>query len=272
MRFRLVIGLLALAGASVPAPARAGVEVVQVASLSQDQVVVQRANGDLWRLALDQDCRSLSGYPGHRVLIHSAVAFPGPAPRILIPEWDLTCRTLRADSVGHRAPPTAPEVPAQGLRAMRDALEQLGYNCGPLQEHGWTADAADAFARYRASRRLDATPNGLKRALVALAIDTMGRRPTGTGLRRSRAISDQSDDLVEFLWSGGNVVCGEPTFLRTVAPDRSYFALGDGTVWDVESGQRSAVAAWLANDGVLACSGRLINLRTGEMARASRLR
>jgi hypothetical protein len=77
---------------------------------------------------------------------------------------------------------------------------------------------------------------------------------------------------VDFLVNGGSVECGEPTFVHEVAADSSYFTFQDGTVWDVAPGQRGAVAGWFASDGVMACSGRLVNLRTGEMARAVRMR
>ena len=266
----LLVAALALLLAD---PAGAGVERVWVARGSQDEITVQRGNGDLWRLGLDRQCPALSGYASRLVLIHFAASFPGPAPRILVPELDLECRATRADSVGHRRPPAAREKPEAGLAAMRAALEGLGFNCGPLDERGWTADAAQAFTRYRESRRLEASPWGLKRAITALAIDAIGgRSPSASGLRRSQTISESVDEILDYLVNGGSAECGEPTSVRGAAPDGSYFTLVDGTVWDVEIRRRGAVAAWLASDGVMACSGRLVNLRTGEMARATRLR
>jgi hypothetical protein len=156
---------------------------------------------------------------------------------------------------------------------MRETLEGLGFNCGPLAVHGWTPAAAQAFTRYRESRRLDASSLGLKRAVMALAIDALGGRSlTASGQRRSRVIADESDEIVAYLVRGGSAECEEPTFVRGVAADSSYFTLLDGTVWEVEIRLRGPVAGWLASDGVMACGGRLVNLRTGEMARAARLR
>src|SRR5262249_52026126 len=127
------------------------------------------------------------------------------------------------------------------------------------------------FARYRESRRLDASPQGVKRAVTALAIDALGRGTSASGQRRSQAIADESAEIVDYLIKGG-AEGDEPTFVRGVAPDRSCFTLVDGGVWNVEIEGRGAGAAWLAGDGVMACGGRLMNLRTGEMARAARLR
>ena len=263
----LVVGLL------LASPAGAGVERVWVARGNQDEITVQRANGDLWRLGLDRQCPLLSGYSSRLLLIQFSVSFPGSEPRILVPELDLACRATRADSIGHRAPPVSRETPERGLAAMRETLEGLGYNCGPLAVHGWTPDAAQAFTRYRESRRLDASSQGLKRAVTALAIDALGGRSlTASGQRRSQAIADESDEIVAYLVRGGSAECEEPTFVRSVAADSSYFTLVDGSVWDVAPVQRGPVAGWFASDGVMACGGRLVNLRTGEMARARRLR
>ena len=270
MRSRIVAPLFALLLAR---PAGAAVERVWVVRGDADEITVQRANGDLWRLGLDRQCPAVGGGSSHVLLIQYAVSFPGPAPRILIPEWDMACRATRADSVGHRAPPAPGETPVRGLNAMRETLEGLGYDCGALSERGWTPDAAQAFTRYRESRRLDASAQGMKRAVVALAIDGLGgRHPTASGKRRSQAIADESDAIVAYFVTGGSIACDPPTFVRGMAADSSYFTLGDGTVWNVAPDRRGPVAGWLSSDGVMACGGRLVNLRTGDMARAARLR
>lgn len=273
MRPRNIAAVLGFLMTGPANPAGAGVEPAWVTRATQDDITVQRMNGDLWRLGLNHQCRWLSGYSRRLVLIHFAVSFPGPAPRILVPEMDLTCRATRVDSIGRRAPPAPREAPVRGLAAMHEALEGLGYDCGPLAERGWTVDAAQAFTRYRETRRLDGSPQGLRRAVTALAIDALGgRTPSGTGLRHSQAIAAEADEIVDFLVNGGSAECTQPTFVRAVAADSSSFTLVDGTVWDVAPGQRAAVAGWFASDGVMVCSGRLVNLRTGEMARAARLR
>jgi hypothetical protein len=250
----------------------AGVEPVLVRQCSEEDAVVQRFGGDLWRLLLSRRCLSLQGYVGREVLVQTRADFPGPEVLVLVPDLDLTCRVFHADFVGRAAPPPAVIRPDAGLAAMRETLEAMGYYCGPLAVHGWTFDAALAFTRYRESRRLDGTEHGLRRAVTAIAIDALGgRRPSGSGLRRSKRIAGESDEIVSFLVRGGSVECGEPTFVRGIAADSSYFTLLDGSVWDVLPARRGAVATWLAGDGVVACNGRLVNLRTGEMARATRL-
>src|SRR5262245_51575348 len=167
MRFRIVAALLALL---LVRPAAAAVERVRLVRSDADEITVQRANGDLWRLTLDRPCSQLASGWNHVLLIHYAVSFPGAGPQILVPDWDVACRATRADSVGHRPPAAQRETPEQGLGAMRETLEVMGYDCGGLSERGWTPGAAQAFTRYRESRRLDASARGLKRAVVALAI------------------------------------------------------------------------------------------------------
>ena len=112
--------------------------------------------------------------------------------------------------------------------------------------------------------------HGLKRAVTALAIDALGgKSPTASGQRRSQAIAYETDEIVDYFVTSGGAECEEPTFVRVAAGDRSSFTLVEGSVWDVEPRSREAVAGWLATDG---CGGRLVNLRTGEMARVTRLR
>src|SRR5213594_2430821 len=129
---RPILIALLLAGSAGAVPN--AVEPVLVKRCNEEEAVVQRANGDLWRLGLGHRCLPLASYSGRRVLVRAGVVFPGPEPHVLVPELDLDCRVLRADSVGRAAPPPERSRPTAGLAAMREALEALGYNCGPLEE------------------------------------------------------------------------------------------------------------------------------------------
>ena len=102
------LSLVTLLALLLAVPARAAIERVRITRASEDEITVQRANGDLWRLALPRECAGLGG-TSSPLFIHYAVTFPGPEPRVLVPAYDADCRVTRADSVGHRAPP-APKV------------------------------------------------------------------------------------------------------------------------------------------------------------------
>jgi len=176
-----------------------------------------------------------------------------------------------ADSIGHARPKPELAPPDDGLAAVRAALEQLGRPCGPL-EPVWNDDAAQAFVAFRESRHLDSTPTGVHRALMALAIEVLGgRQPTGTALRLSQAIDDQIDDLTAWLTRATDV-CGLETFVQSLDDAHAAVKLGDGTVWQLDAAAKDVVTAWPANDVVLACSGRLIDTRSGVMVHATRLR
>ena len=131
--------LTALVLLSLSAPAaRSGVEEVVLQRAGQDDAVIQRGSGERWRLDLRQGCRlDLRGYVGRTVLLWS----PGPRlsteSRLLLPELDLSCPVWGLDSLARgRHPAAAPPEPTEALQALRQALELLGYDCGPPAQTG----------------------------------------------------------------------------------------------------------------------------------------
>jgi hypothetical protein len=269
----LVLSLLAVAAA----PARALIEEVLVTRAGIDDVVVDRAGGGQLRLDLHQDCLALRGRVGWSLLLWSPDAAISTQSRLLLPELDLTCPIWQVDTLEQakpaKRPAPAPE-PVEGLRAMRQSLEWLGYDCGPPAQPGWTPEAGQAFLRFRESKRLEASPQGLRRAVTALALDVMrGRQATGTSQRLARIISDQLDALVSCLShpGGADSRCGPPTWIRGIAEEGALVTLADGTHWQPAAELRALVARWQDGDEVVVCSGRLVNVRTGELARATRL-
>jgi len=272
---RLVSGLVLALLALAPPPAQALVEEVVVTHAGTDDAVVDLASGERLWLDLRQDCFALRGRTGWRVLLWSPDPYVSTRSLLLLPEWDLSCPIWQVDTL----PPAkrakaALEVPTDGLRAMRQALELLGYDCGPPAEAGWNPEAGLAFLRFRESKRLETSPQGLRRAVTSLALDVMrGRQASGTSQRLARIISDQLDPLVAHLSrpGGPGARCGATTWLRSVAEDGTLVTLGDGTRWQPAAEQRARLAHWQDGDELVACSGRLVNVRTGEMARATRL-
>jgi len=254
-------------------PGWAEVEEVLVTHAGLDDAVIERASGERWWLDLRQECRlQLQGHVDRRVLIWTPTPAFTTEARLLIPELDLTCRIYGLDSLARaKRPRSAQAEPVEGLKAMRQSLELLGYDCGPPSEPGWSAETGRAFLRFRESKRLDASTQGLRRAVTALALDGMrGRQPSGTSLKLARVISDHLDPLVSWLSRPGatGAQCTAPTWIRQVAADGSLVTLGDGTRWQPLAEQRAVAGRWQAGDDVIVCSGRLVNARSGEMARA----
>ena len=272
---RLVPGLILSLLALAPQPARALVQEVVVTHAGTDDAVVDLASGERLWLDLHQDCLVLQGRVGWSVLLWSPGLYISTRSRLLLPEWDLSCPIWQVDTL----PPAelakaAPEMPTEGLWAMRQSLELLGYDCGPPAEAGWTPEAGLAFLRFRESKRLEISPQGLRRAVTSLALDVMrGRQATGTSLRIARIISDQLDALVSYLSSPGSAGarCGATTWLRSVTDKGMLVTLADGTRWQPAAEQHALVARWQDGDDLIVCSGRLVNARTGEMAWATLL-
>jgi hypothetical protein len=266
------VALLTLA----PLPARALVQEVLVTHAGTDDAVVDLASGERLWLDLRQDCFELRGRTGRTVLLWSPDPFVSTQSLLLLPEWDASCPIWQVDTLapGRSAKRIPPEVPIEGLRAVRQALEWRGYDCGPPAQWGWTPEAGLAFLHFRESKRLETSPQGLRLALISLALDGMrGRQASGTSQRLARAISDQLDPLVLHLSRPGAVGgrCGAATWLRSVAGDGALVTLADGTRWQPADESRARVALWQDGDDLVECSGRLVNVRTGEMARATRL-
>ena len=268
----LVLSLLALAS---PPPARALVQEVVVTHAGTDDAVVELASGEQLWLDLHQDCLAVRGRVGWTVLLWSPQPSISTQSRLLLPEWDESCPIWQVDTLPPaKAAKLALVAPSEGLRAMRQSLELLGYDCGPPAEAGWIPEAGLAFLRFRESKHLETSPQGLRRAVTSLALDVMrGRQATGTSQRLARIISDQLDALVTYLSLPGGVGarCGAPTWLRSVADEGALVTLADGSRWQPTAEQRALVAHWQDGDELVACSGRLVNARTGEMARATRL-
>ena len=262
----LLYGSVRVAGAEV--------EEVMVTRAGPGEAVIERASGDRWHLGLGEDCRlDQFGYQDRMVLIWSPSGRFTPEARVLVPELDFSCPILGLDSLARaKHPRSAQTEPVEGLKAMRQSLELLGYDCGPPSGPGWTAESGQAFLRFRESKRLDASPQGLRRAVTSLALDGMrGRQPSGTSLRLARIISDHLDPLVAWFSRPGaaGAHCTAPAWIRLVADDGSLVTLGDGTRWQPRTEQRPVAARWQAGDDVIVCSGRLVNARTGEIVRAA---
>jgi hypothetical protein len=205
---RLVSGLLmSLLALALPHPASALVQEVVVTHAGTDDAVVELASGERLWLDLRQDCLLLRGRTGWTVLLWSPDPEVSTRSLLLLPEWDATCPIWQVDTLpaGKSAKRIPPEVPTEGLLAMRQALELLGYDCGPPAEAGWNPEAGLAFLRFRESKRLETSPQGLRRAVTSLALDVMrGRQASGTSQRLARIISDQLDALVSHLSSPGS--------------------------------------------------------------------
>ncbi|HET7224406.1 MAG TPA: hypothetical protein VFK69_01735 [Candidatus Eisenbacteria bacterium] len=271
MRGRVLLPILALLPSLAAAPAAAVVEHVVIRSGGKDDAVIERANGDRYRLDLRQSCQAVLGLSGRQALVWSQDGALGPGTRLLIPELDTDCPVFGADSIGHVKPRREPQAPLEALSAVRAALERLGRPVGVI-DPVWNDDVAESFRDFREAHQLDTTPQGVHRALLALAIEVMqGRQATGTGMKISQAIDDDIDVLTDWLTRGGNV-CADETFVRAKSDDKKAVQLGDGTVWQLDQDSYAGVAAWGADDGVLACTGRLVNTHTGAMVHATRTR
>ena len=273
-RFLGTAVLAAILLETAPPPARARLEEVLVTHGGTDDAVVERATGERWWLDVRQDCLGIRDCVGRTVLLWSPAAGITTESRLLVPERGLSCPIWQADTLDRAAPPRySGDPPGAAVRALRQALETLDYDCG-RPSPSWTPETALAFQRFREARRLDASPRGLRRAVISLALEVIRGRPAiAASPRLARILSDQLDPLVAYLSRpvGAGARWEPPTWIRAVAEDGACVTLGDGTRWQPAAEPRARVTRWRDGDEVVACSGRLVNGRTGEMVWATRL-
>jgi hypothetical protein len=141
---RLVPGfILSVLVLAPPRPACALVQEVVVTHAGTDDAVVDLASGERLWLDLRQDCLVLRGRAGWTVLLWSPDSYVSTRSLLLLPEWDVSCPIWQVDTLPPAKPAsTALEAPTEGLRAMRQSLELLGYNCGTPAETGWRSGAS----------------------------------------------------------------------------------------------------------------------------------
>lgn len=265
---RILAVALALAAMLAAVPARAELEEVLVTSASERHVMVRRENGEIWRLDFGSTCPYAPGFGQQRLLLYTERGIMEAGARLLSPAIGTDCQAVRADSVKRSPSAPRPASPDVGLRAVREALELLGYDCGPIDRRGWLPQTGTAFRAFRESRRLPGGTHDVQRAITALALDVM-KRGSGTGLRLSRILTDERDRVARWLQdSAGGTGCGEPAWIRTIAED-GRIGLSDQSSWRA-SDAATVGTRWQLGDEVRTCSGRMVNARTGEMVAVTR--
>ena len=199
----------------------AHIEEVLVTHAGTDDAMIQRPSGECWWLDLRQDCFGIRNFKGRTVLLWSPTADVTTAARLLVPELDASCPIWQADTLRRNARPSyASDVPGAGLRAVRQALNLLGYE-SDLSHPGWTPEAALALRRFCSARGLVASPDGMRRVLVALALEIVrDRRVTPDATRLARLLSEQAGLLARYLArvGDGSPPRAAPTRVDFVAP------------------------------------------------------
>jgi hypothetical protein len=265
---RIVLAVLLLLPAPVACARAATLEEVSLLRVGYDDATIERADGTRYRLDLRGCHADLRPFAGRSALLWCPVPGPSVDSRLLVPDFDLNCAVVDVDTLERaRQPRGRSEAPEQGLLAMRQALELLGWDCGP-PGGGWGRDAGIAFLRFRQSKQLDATDQGTRRAITSLALDVLrGRQPSGTGLRLSRIISVQLDELARWLSPAGpgGTACTESAWIRSVSGDGALVSLSDGTGWRPLRDGAERTARWAAGEQVTVCAGRMIYWPSGEM-------
>lgn len=63
--------------------------------------------------------------------------------------------------------------------------------------------------------------------------------------------------------------CESGLSIRSVSSDGKIVILDDGSVWEVDDGDATDSALWLATDDIVACDDKLVNTRESETVSAS---
>ncbi len=187
------VALVMFASMLAVAPASAATESVRVAKVMDDKAIITRHNGESYLIEKGVGCLSLWRYEGKMVLIVSPGLFLGVGSKLLIPELDQECRIWDSELLSHSPvppanvrpvmPSPAPAVPTQPAPAHSNAvviiqkgLRLVGYDPGPA-DGTLGRRTASALEKYSSSKGHPVTEDGLRKTLLALALDVVKKNP-----------------------------------------------------------------------------------------------
>lgn len=261
-----------------------GVERVVVTKAMDDQAIITRSNGESFLIEKGIGCLSLWRYEGKEVLINSPGFFLGVGSSLLIPELDQQCRIWNSKFLGAGSAPTrsrstpTPRAPstrqeASLIQSIQRALALLGYDPGP-SDGVVGAKTLTAFARYRDSKGLPATEQGLALALASLPGDLIAKQPSNP--EAFRVANTLSSALMHGTSTGQASSptdrCSEGHWINSVTADGGVVVLEDGSVWQVNTLDTIRTMLWLPVSRVMICGDSMINNSNGQTARVTRLR
>jgi len=279
------------------APAIAATESVRVTKAMDDRAIITRRNGESYLVEKGVGCLSLWRYEGKTVLIVSPGPFLGVGSKLLIPELDQECRiwdskllsTGSSDplpNVRSAMPSPEPAVPTQpaptdanAVVLLQKGLRLVGYDPGPA-DGPIGAHTASALARYSSSKGYPVTEDGLRKTLMALALDVVTKNPnsedavqvslglvallsepsTGAGSPRVAPQAPSRSDCEAGHW------------IVTVSSGGEIVKLEDGSTWEISAIDRIDTMLWLVTEEITICGGRLINTDTGDAVGAVRIK
>lgn len=173
--------LLALPAPAAPERLRVdAVDLVPGEGEAEEKVarlVVTRGDGRTFVLEADPACGMVT--PGDELLLDSEGTAPAPGARVRRPESGESCLVQRVEIVRVVRVRTSEETgrirgrvpPADLRRALREALEALGYAPRPTAE-----GLIDALARYRADRWHDVRGKPVSFSFWALGLEYLVER------------------------------------------------------------------------------------------------
>lgn len=274
-------------------PAIAATEAVHVTNAMDDKAIITRQNGDSYLIEKGVGCLSLWRYEGKTVLIVSPGLFLGVGSKLLIPGLDQECRIwnselLPASSIpspnGPRpkpspAPLQPPPTDSNAVVMIQRALLLVGYDPGPA-DGAMGARTASALEKYSTSKGHPPTVEGLRKTLIALALDVATKNPNSEHalqvtlglitLLSEPTAGSKSSDVAPRTPSRSD--CEDGHWIASVSSGGEIVKLEDGSIWEISAIDRIDTALWLTTEEITACGGRLINTDTSDAVDAKRIK
>lgn len=291
-----VVALVMVTSMVAAAPVTAATASVRVTKAMDDKAIITRRSGESYLIEKGVGCLSLWRYEGKTVLIVSPGLFLGVGSKLLIPEVDQECRIWDSKLLsGSSVPPPdvrpsmsspAPPVPTQpgttnsnGVVIVQKGLRLVGYDPGPADgEMG--ARTASALKKYSGSKGNALTEDGLRKTLMALALDVVTKNPNSEdALQVSLGLMALLSDPAAAPGSSrvppqapSRSDCEDGHWISTVSSGGEIVKLEDGSIWEISAIDRIDTMLWLVTEEITICGGRLINTDTGDAVDATRIK
>jgi hypothetical protein len=162
---------------------------------------------------------------------------------------------------------------------IQKALHFVGYDPGPA-DGKMSPQTVSALEKYMASKGYAINEDGLRKTLMALAVDVASKNANSEdallvslGLIKQLsepAAKPKSSRVVPQTNSRSN--CEDGHWIASVSSGGEIVKLEDGSIWEISAIDRIDTTLWLITEEVTICGGRLINTDTGDAVDATRIK
>lgn len=159
-------------------------EQVSVRKVVGNKAILARGEQDLYLVQTSAACPFLAGQEGRTVLVRSPEGFLDPQSGLVLGDQEQPCKIARAAVLFSRTASSGDDGAAgigslatenlQALLTLQEALMLLGLDPGTV---GNKAETMTAVNEIRTRYGNEATPEGLRKTVVLMALQVISRNP-----------------------------------------------------------------------------------------------